>query len=130
MANVAQKACAACKHQRRKCDQNCVLAKYFPAEKSDDFENVYHLFGMQNTLKILKSVEEEEGDATIESLIMEAEMRLEHPVHGHFSVTRKLSIEIEKTETELEFVRKQIQLCKGVDNRPGPSTREGRPDQL
>ncbi|EYU45195.1 hypothetical protein MIMGU_mgv1a026380mg [Erythranthe guttata] len=132
MANavpVAQKACAACKHQRRKCDQNCALAKYFLAERSDDLENVYHLFGMHNTLKILKSVEEEERDATTESLIMEAKMRLEHPVHDHFSVARNLSVEIEKTEKELEIVCQKIHICKGADNRVGPSTRGGQPDQ-
>ncbi|EYU37158.1 hypothetical protein MIMGU_mgv1a026326mg [Erythranthe guttata] len=107
MANavpVVQKACAACKHQRRKCDQNCTLANNFAAERSNDFENVYHLFGMQNTLKILKSVEKEERNATIESLIMEAGMRLEHPMHDHFSVARKLGFEVEKTEKELEIV--------------------------
>ncbi|KAL7095964.1 hypothetical protein ACP275_10G055700 [Erythranthe tilingii] len=130
MANAGPsvyKACAACKHQRRKCDQYCALAKYFPAEKSDDFENVYHLFGLQNTLKILKSVDEDERDTAIESIIMEAGMRLEYPVHGHFSVARKLNIEIENTEKELELVRQKIHLCKGADNRGGPSTREGRP---
>ncbi|EYU37157.1 hypothetical protein MIMGU_mgv1a022286mg [Erythranthe guttata] len=132
MANAGPsvyKACAACKHHRRKCDQNCALAKYFPAEKSDDYENVYHLFGIQNTLKILKSVDENERDAAIESLIMEARMRLEYPVHGHFSVARKLSIEIEKAEKELEIVRQKIHICKGADNRAGPSTRGGQPDQ-
>ncbi|EYU37161.1 hypothetical protein MIMGU_mgv1a023123mg, partial [Erythranthe guttata] len=117
------------KHQCKKCDQNCALAKYFPAERSNDFENVYHLFGIQNTLKILKSVEEEERDATIESLMMEAKMRLKHSVHGHFSVARMLSFEIEKTEKELEIVRKKIHICKGADNRAGPSTRGGQPDQ-
>ncbi|KAL7106040.1 hypothetical protein ACP275_07G085700 [Erythranthe tilingii] len=133
MANavpVVHKACAACQHQRRRCDANCELAKYFPAEKAEDFEDVYHLYGMQNTLKILKSVEEEERDKTIESLIMEAKMRLEYPVHGHFSTVRKLSIEIDKAEKELEFVRRQIQLFRGSDNRASTSThRDGQPGQ-
>ncbi|EYU37163.1 hypothetical protein MIMGU_mgv1a018118mg [Erythranthe guttata] len=132
MANAGPsvyKACAACKHQRRKCNQNCTLAKYFPAEKSDDYEKVYNLFGMQNMLKILKSVDEDERDTAIESLIMEARMRLEYPVHGHFSVARKLSFEIEKAEKELEIVRQKIHICKGADNRAGPSTREERPGQ-
>ncbi|EYU37162.1 hypothetical protein MIMGU_mgv1a017807mg [Erythranthe guttata] len=97
MANAGPsvyKACAACKHQRKKYDQNCTLAKYFPAEKSNDYENVYHLFGMQNTLKILKLVDEDERGTAIESIIMEVRMRLEYPVHDHFSVARKLSLEI------------------------------------
>ncbi|EYU45200.1 hypothetical protein MIMGU_mgv11b015323mg [Erythranthe guttata] len=96
----------------QKMRQNCTLAKYFAAERSNDFENVYHLFVMQNTLKILKSVEKEERNATIESLIMEARMRLEHPMHYHFSVARELGFEVEKTEKELEIVCQKIHICK------------------
>uniref|UniRef100_J3KY58 LOB domain-containing protein n=1 Tax=Oryza brachyantha TaxID=4533 RepID=J3KY58_ORYBR len=38
-------ACAVCKHQRRKCEPNCELAAYFPANRMNDFRALHLVFG-------------------------------------------------------------------------------------
>lgn len=128
---VARRACAACKHQRRRCDETCVLAKYFPPERAEDFANVHRLFGVQNTIQILNSVDESEKKKTMESLIFEARIRKDFPVHGPLAVEAMFRAQIEKAEKELEMVNRQLQLFKGA--RKGKnveaSTSKARDDQ-
>ncbi|KAK1550779.1 hypothetical protein Q3G72_024789 [Acer saccharum] len=40
--------CAVCRHQRRRCDQNCETAPYLPASTYNDFDNAHKLFGVRN----------------------------------------------------------------------------------
>ncbi|XP_033510468.1 LOB domain-containing protein 22-like [Nicotiana tomentosiformis] len=105
-------ACAACKHQRKKCDANCQLAPYFPSNRSEDFPNVYRLFGVNNTIKLLNSVADDQKEKTAETLIFEGKVWKENPVYGCLGIERKLRAEIEAYEKELEMVRKQISFCK------------------
>lgn len=96
-------ACAACKHQRKKCEPNCQLAPYFPSTKDEDFQNVYRLFGVNNTMKHLNSVADDQQAKLAETLILEAKIRKENPVHGSLAVERKLRAEIEALEKELKW---------------------------
>ncbi|CAK9140536.1 unnamed protein product [Ilex paraguariensis] len=114
--NMYGGACAACRHQRKRCDPNCQLAKYFPASKSEDFQNVYRLFGVSNLLKILNVVAEDERDKSIETLVMEAKIRKDHPVHGTLGVEKELRAQIEACEKELDFVQKQLSFSKEIRN--------------
>ncbi|KAG8376149.1 hypothetical protein BUALT_Bualt09G0033200 [Buddleja alternifolia] len=113
--NMIPLACAACKHQRKRCDQHCVLAKYFPAERAEDFQNVHRLFGVNNVLRILNSVEVNERDKTAETLILEAKIRRENPVLGPIEIERMLQAEIVKVQKELEIVNKQLHFFKGSE---------------
>uniref|UniRef100_A0A3Q7H7R3 LOB domain-containing protein n=1 Tax=Solanum lycopersicum TaxID=4081 RepID=A0A3Q7H7R3_SOLLC len=106
--------CAACKHQRKKCEPNCQLAPYFPCTKDEDFLNVYRLFGVNNTIKHLNSVADDEKAKLVESLILEAKIRKENPVHGCLAIERKLRGEIEALEKELELVKNNISFCKKI----------------
>ncbi|KAL8493485.1 hypothetical protein ACS0TY_024627 [Phlomoides rotata] len=108
--------CAACTHLRRRCDENCVLAPYFPIEKTEEFQIVRRTFGIQNITKIISSVDENERDKTVETLILEARIRLENPVHGCLAVERKLEAEIEKVTKELVEVNKQLQYYFSMHN--------------
>ncbi|XP_020191288.2 protein ASYMMETRIC LEAVES 2-like [Aegilops tauschii subsp. strangulata] len=49
-----QPACAACKHQRRRCTAECPLARYFPHDRPGLFRSVHRLFGVSNILKTLR----------------------------------------------------------------------------
>ncbi|XP_006367562.1 LOB domain-containing protein 24-like [Solanum tuberosum] len=97
--------CAACKHQRKKCEPNCQLAPYFPSTKDEDFQNVYRLFGVNNTIKHINSVANDQRAKLVETLILEAKIRKENPVHGCLAIERKLRAEIEALEKELEMER-------------------------
>ncbi|XP_059285164.1 LOB domain-containing protein 24-like [Lycium ferocissimum] len=105
-------ACAACKHQRKECDANCQLAPYFPSNRAEDFQNVYRLFGVDKTIEFINCVPDDQKEKTVETLILEARIRKENPVHGCLAIERKLRAEIEAHENELEIVRNQISLCK------------------
>ncbi|KAJ6762021.1 LOB DOMAIN-CONTAINING PROTEIN 4-RELATED [Salix koriyanagi] len=53
---LAHPACASCKHQRKRCTENCALAPYFPAEKTLEFQAVHKVFGVSNVVKLVKDV--------------------------------------------------------------------------
>ncbi|PQQ04574.1 hypothetical protein Pyn_24249 [Prunus yedoensis var. nudiflora] len=76
-------ACAACRHQRKKCDDDCVMAPYFTAEKEEAFRAVHKIFGVSNTSKLLKKLEDKNhrGRAA-ESFIWEACTWKQDPVNG------------------------------------------------
>ncbi|GKV36791.1 hypothetical protein SLEP1_g44884 [Rubroshorea leprosula] len=75
-------ACAACKHQGKKCDENCLLAQYFPAEKAEEFNAVYKTFGVKNLTKMLKSVPNDHRKQAADTLIWEAMAWKEDPLQG------------------------------------------------
>uniref|UniRef100_A0A7N0RDW1 LOB domain-containing protein n=1 Tax=Kalanchoe fedtschenkoi TaxID=63787 RepID=A0A7N0RDW1_KALFE len=51
-------ACAACKHQRKRCDTNtCVFQPYFPGEKKEEFDTVHRFFGVIKVKKLLEGCE-------------------------------------------------------------------------
>ncbi|KAF7143868.1 hypothetical protein RHSIM_Rhsim05G0020100 [Rhododendron simsii] len=102
-------ACAACKHQRKRCDSDvCPLAPYFPAGKSKEFQNVHRIYGVSNLIRILHSVPEHLRHKTVETIILEATMRKEFPVSGSLAVQAQTRALIREYEKELEFVKKQI----------------------
>ncbi|XP_024023380.1 LOB domain-containing protein 2 [Morus notabilis] len=88
----AQPACAACKHQRKKCHQSCVLAPYFPAERSREFHAVHKVFGVSNVTKM--SVNEEDRRRAVDSLVWEACCRQKDPVLGPYAEYRKVFEEL------------------------------------
>ncbi|KAK3210487.1 hypothetical protein Dsin_015193 [Dipteronia sinensis] len=61
--------CAVCRHQRRRCDQNCETAPYFPVSTCNDFHNAHKLFGVSKIQKILHQVPQNQRQATVESIL-------------------------------------------------------------
>ncbi|XP_055812629.1 LOB domain-containing protein 24-like isoform X2 [Solanum dulcamara] len=114
----ARDKCAACKYQRKRCDENCPLAPYFPSNKVQEFQKVIRLFRISNIIKMLNSVVDNEKRAKMaETLMCEANIRYENPVHGCVAVERKLKLEIEETKKELDFVQKKIAFYKELRER-------------
>ncbi|KAI3443632.1 hypothetical protein Pfo_000297 [Paulownia fortunei] len=110
--HMVPRACVVCRHQWKRCDESCIFTRYFPSERAEDFLNMHRLFRIQNTTKILNSVVENERDKTIESLILEARIRKENPVHGPVEVQRRLQAEIEQVKKELDTIKKQVQFFR------------------
>lgn len=114
--------CAACKYQRKPCDENCPLAQYFPSNKVEEFKKVIRLFRVSNNIKMLNSVADNEKKAKMAaSLITETKIRYENPVHGCVAVEKKLRLEIEQVEKELDFVRKRNAYYKVIHERSSPN---------
>ena len=99
------KACAACKFQRRKCSKDCLLSPYFPADKPKTFSNAHRLFGVCNMVRILKQVEPDEKDEAMKSIIFESDMRARYPVHGCYGVMVYYQNLLARTMEEQRYVR-------------------------
>ncbi|XP_002525150.2 protein LATERAL ORGAN BOUNDARIES [Ricinus communis] len=94
-------ACASCKHQRKKCGEDCILHPYFPAEKSQEFQAVHRVFGVSNVMKLIRSVGVEDRQRLAESLIWEASCRQKDPVLGPFGEYTKVSDELKLYKTHM-----------------------------
>ncbi|KAG2260251.1 hypothetical protein Bca52824_079545 [Brassica carinata] len=87
-------ACASCKHQRKKCNNECILSPYFPARKSKEFQAVHKVFGVSNVQKMVRTVREEDRTKLSESLTWEALWRQKDPVLGSYGEYRRISEEL------------------------------------
>ncbi|KAD7116823.1 hypothetical protein R6Q59_016022 [Mikania micrantha] len=95
-------ACASCRHQRKKCTEKCVLAPFFPAEKSQDFQAVHKVFGVSNVTKLVKDLSREDGKKAVDSLIWEANCRLKDPVLGPLGEFQRVSEELVVYKTQYQ----------------------------
>lgn len=76
-------ACAACRHQRKRCEEDCVMAPYFTADKEEEFKAVHKLFGVSNMSKLLKQLEDQNHRAqAVASFVWEAYMWKQDPIAG------------------------------------------------
>ncbi|KAM2095528.1 hypothetical protein COP2_018401 [Malus domestica] len=134
MAN--SKACAACKYQRRKCNQPCGLAAYFPASRFVEFVNAQHMFGMSNVEKIIATVEPDQRPAAAETILFEGNIWRNNPSVGCLGVTRFLREQVDFYEKELEVTNRYLafyrELKKQLDSLKIQSAQEASvvPDQF
>ncbi|KAJ6862598.1 hypothetical protein NC652_039450 [Populus alba x Populus x berolinensis] len=101
-------ACAACRHQRRRCRPDCPLAPFFPPEKAKDFEAAHKLFGVHNIVNNLKKIIPEQKPESITSMVYEANARVRDPVSGCTGIISRLLQNINAVKVELEFVQAQV----------------------
>ncbi|CAF1909879.1 hypothetical protein Bca4012_050156 [Brassica carinata] len=108
-------ACAACKYQRKKCTEHCILARYFPQEKQNQFLNAHKLFGVSNITKFIKGVEECQRDIAMNNLIFHANARARDPVWGVCKIMLDLKHQIACTQAELNLVHHQnLAMCQTI----------------
>ncbi|GJN03412.1 hypothetical protein PR202_ga20853 [Eleusine coracana subsp. coracana] len=105
-------ACAACKYQRRKCNPDCPLAPYFPADQQRRFLHAHRLFGVSNILKTLRRLRPEMCADAMGSLIFQAEMRAQDPVGGCYRLILGLERQLEMERAELAAILHHLALCR------------------
>ncbi|XP_062195264.1 LOB domain-containing protein 20-like [Phragmites australis] len=105
-------ACAACKYQRRKCNPDCPLAPYFPADQQRRFLNAHRLFGVSNILKTLRRLRPELCPEAMGTLIYQAEMRAQDPVGGCYRFILSLERQLEIETAELSAVLHHLALYR------------------
>uniref|UniRef100_A0A0E0JKB9 LOB domain-containing protein n=1 Tax=Oryza punctata TaxID=4537 RepID=A0A0E0JKB9_ORYPU len=103
-------ACAACKHQRRRCTPECRLARYFPADQPARFRNAHRLFGIKNILKIMGAATEELRDDAMKSVVYESDAWVLDPVGGAAGIVKGLSQELTRVKAELATVKGLLEL--------------------
>ncbi|KAE9616904.1 hypothetical protein Lal_00034569 [Lupinus albus] len=105
--DVMHPACAACKHQRKKCNEKCVLAPYFPSSRTAEFDAVHKVFGVSNITKLIKNVEVEDQRMVVDSLIWEACCRQRDPIQGAYGEFTKIYYQYKKVFNELQIFKGQ-----------------------
>eukprot|EP00850_Spirogloea_muscicola_P007499 SM000038S14312 [mRNA] locus=s38:101641:104553:- [translate_table: standard] len=62
--------------------QDCAFAPFFPADQPQRFSHVRRVFGVANTTRLLLDVPLEQREDTANSLIYEAQARVNEPIYG------------------------------------------------
>jgi hypothetical protein len=88
------------------------LSPYFPADQPKRFANVHKLFGVSNTLRILKHVDPSQREDTVKSIAYEADTREKDPVHGCLGVIIMLQNQVSKLKDELAMAREQLYMLQ------------------
>lgn len=112
-SNVSQ-ACAACKHQRRKCAPDCLLAPYFPPHRQTEFLNAHKLFGVRNIMNTVKKVEPNRRDDAVRSMIHEAYYRAVDPAGGAYRILNNLEQRFNQMKAELDLVHQQLAIFRSM----------------
>ncbi|CAL5074617.1 unnamed protein product [Urochloa decumbens] len=105
-------ACAACKYQRRKCNPDCPLAPYFPADQQRRFLNAHRLFGVSKIQKTLQRIDPERVPDAMRTLIFQSDARAADPVGGCVAIIESLQKQIARAELELAYVNHQIAIYR------------------
>ncbi|XP_021848128.2 LOB domain-containing protein 2 [Spinacia oleracea] len=96
-------ACAACKHQRKRCTDKCILAPFFPAEKVREFQAVHKVFGVSNVQKMVRTLHnDEDRKQATDSLVWEALCRQKDPVLGPYGEYRKIYDELKSYQNQAQ----------------------------
>lgn len=107
-----KQACAVCKYQRRKCEKNCRLARYFPADQPKTFQNAHRLFGVSGIVKILNNVDDDKKDRAMASIIFESNFRAKYPAHGCLGLIFSLERQLQAAVDELRHVNTQLAIYR------------------
>ncbi|XP_019451914.1 PREDICTED: LOB domain-containing protein 22-like [Lupinus angustifolius] len=128
---VLHSACAACKHQRKKCNEKCILSPYFPSSRSCEFDAVHKVFGVSNITKLVKNVRVEDRRMVVDSLIWEACCRQRDPIQGTYGEYTKICHEYEKVFNELQIIRDQNHLIMQLPSHLGvKSSEKHKPERV
>uniref|UniRef100_A0ACD5Y302 Uncharacterized protein n=1 Tax=Avena sativa TaxID=4498 RepID=A0ACD5Y302_AVESA len=111
-ASGQNQACAACKYQRRKCNPDCPLARYFPADQQRRFLNAHRLFGVGNIQRTLRETPPELRNDAMRALIYQAEVRAYDPVGGCYRVVQIHSRELYLLRAERDALKHHLKACR------------------
>ncbi|KAF6155945.1 hypothetical protein GIB67_039276 [Kingdonia uniflora] len=101
VASGVHQACAACKHQRKKCTNECILAPFFPAEKSSEFKAAHKVFGLSNISKLIKDLDTFElRKKATDAIIWDAKAWQKNSVEGSYGEYKR----IQQENTELKNI--------------------------
>ncbi|GLJ42970.1 hypothetical protein SUGI_0891610 [Cryptomeria japonica] len=105
---MAPKACAACRSQRKKCSDECLLAPQFPSDDMQRYLIVQKVYGFNNVVKMLKDIKPEQRQDAVNSLVYEAKARMEDPVNGCARTIHQLQKQIAELESQLAAKQEEI----------------------
>ncbi|GLJ33783.1 hypothetical protein SUGI_0679040 [Cryptomeria japonica] len=108
MAEKEIVSCAACRHQRRKCSEECILAPHFPSHDPEKFAIVESVYEIDYIIKLLQGLATNERDGAVNSLVNEASARLKDPIQGSASAIQELKDQIVVLESKLLATKEEL----------------------
>ncbi|KAI0519312.1 hypothetical protein KFK09_006754 [Dendrobium nobile] len=114
IANTKQQAlntstpCAACKLLRRRCVLECPFFPYFSPNEPQKFAAIHKVFGASNVSKMLMEVPEALRADAANSLVYEANLRLQDPVYGCMGAIIVLQKQVQELETQLRTMKEEL----------------------
>ncbi|GLJ42449.1 hypothetical protein SUGI_0879650 [Cryptomeria japonica] len=96
-----RESCAACRWNRKKCSEECVLAPHFPCADPEKFAIVQKVFGTNYILKLVQGIESEVRASAVKNMVYEASVRVKDPINGTASIVHELMEKIGKLESQL-----------------------------
>ncbi|XP_051136256.1 LOB domain-containing protein 2-like [Andrographis paniculata] len=106
-------ACASCKHQRKKCIDKCVLAPFFPVDRTREFQAVHKVFGVSNITKIVTNLKEEDRRRAVDSLIWEALCRAKDPILGPYGEYHRVCEELRLYKNQYQILHHVVPSTQG-----------------
>lgn len=106
-SNSASK-CASCRHQRRRCPNDCIFRPYFPLRKQEEFESARRIFGVSNMERMLRSLEVQDRAKAVESMIWEASCWSKDSINGPLGCLKRLIDSERQAKQENQLLRKQL----------------------
>eukprot|EP01018_Ginkgo_biloba_P032495 Gb_36035 [translate_table: standard] len=124
--------CGACKMERKKCSENCVLAPYFPGNDPRKFAVTHRVFGTCNIVKFIQVTvhlilglvysygklkmslfspdlpTNQRADA-VKSMVYEATARQRDPIYGSMGIVRQLQQQISELQSQLATTQAELQ---------------------
>ncbi|KAK7342903.1 hypothetical protein VNO80_25861 [Phaseolus coccineus] len=104
-------ACGLCRYQHRRHDGSCHFGQYFPSNRSTEIDSACKLFGLANLLRLMRCAEPSERQVMADSILREANMWANDPIHGALGHILTLSNHIRSVERELELVNTMLAQC-------------------
>ncbi|PUZ38993.1 hypothetical protein GQ55_9G242100 [Panicum hallii var. hallii] len=120
-ASPGIRRCAACKNQRRRCSQDCILAPYFPASDPQRYASVQRVFGASNVARMLQDLPIHERGKAADIMAVEAHRRVQDPVYGCAGIVSRLQGEIRAVQCELARTQAQIAVHATAAARARPA---------
>eukprot|EP00253_Pinus_taeda_P001185 PITA_01185 len=107
-AGKAESACAACRFQKKKCSDKCVLAPYFPQNDPYKFLLVHRLFGYGHVVKLIQDLPPEQRGDAVSSLVYEARARDRDPVYGCIGEIDDLKKKLQEVQSRLVSTQAEL----------------------
>ncbi|GLJ33769.1 hypothetical protein SUGI_0678730 [Cryptomeria japonica] len=101
-------SCAACRLQRKKCSEECILAPYFPQDDPQRFAVVHRVYGTSYIIKLLQGLDTKQKEDAIDNLVCEASARVDDPIQGSAKVVLELQERITQLESRLVAKEKEL----------------------
>ncbi|KAK1305889.1 LOB domain-containing protein 36 [Acorus calamus] len=87
---------------------NCVFAPQFPPDQSERFASVHRVFGASNVSKILQDIDISQRNHAVDTLVYEAEARLQNPVYGPVAYIALLNETNQQIQHQLTLINREL----------------------